>query len=244
MKKFLLPLAAVLVGATAFAEEVTVKYYGNTFRDNVLSDVELFKPTTHEVVANADGSYTLKKYLYATNNIGQYKDLTFSFTSDGAISYAGFSTNSSSLLSLSAMFGQDYYVNLVSAIDNSDLHFAAKLYYPNPGLAAYYSPAKVETLGEGSAYTYHVIISSGINGTTSISQVPGASDFVYGANAGFCLVFDMVPKSESGIADVIADEDAPAEWFNLQGVRVSGDNLAPGIYIKRQGSKAVKVLVK
>lgn len=42
MKKFLLPLATVLVGATAFAEEVTVKYYGNTFRDNVLSDVELF----------------------------------------------------------------------------------------------------------------------------------------------------------------------------------------------------------
>ena len=36
MKKFLLPIAAVLVGATAFAEEVTVKYYGNTFRDSVL----------------------------------------------------------------------------------------------------------------------------------------------------------------------------------------------------------------
>lgn len=50
---------------------------------------------------------------------------------------------------------------------------------------------------------------------------------------------------QSGIADVITDsENAPAEWFTLQGVRVSGENLAPGIYIKRQGSKTVKVLVK
>lgn len=50
--------------------------------------------------------------------------------------------------------------------------------------------------------------------------------------------------SESGIADVVADENAPVEWYSLQGVRVNGENLAPGIYIKRQGSKAVKVLVK
>lgn len=53
-----------------------------------------------------------------------------------------------------------------------------------------------------------------------------------------------MPTSESGIADVVADENAPVEWYSLQGVRVNGENLAPGIYIKRQGSKAVKVLVK
>lgn len=54
------------------------------------------------------------------------------------------------------------------------------------------------------------------------------------------------PKADqSGIADVITDsENAPVEWFNLQGIRVSGENLAPGIYVKRQGSKTVKVLVK
>ncbi len=54
------------------------------------------------------------------------------------------------------------------------------------------------------------------------------------------------PKADqSGIADIITDsENAPAEWFNLQGIRVSGENLTPGIYVKRQGSKTVKVLVK
>lgn len=57
--------------------------------------------------------------------------------------------------------------------------------------------------------------------------------------------WDMIGGGdESGIADVVADENAPVEWYSLQGVRVNGENLAPGIYIKRQGSKAVKVLVK
>lgn len=59
--------------------------------------------------------------------------------------------------------------------------------------------------------------------------------------------WDMVEggdESESGIEDVVVDENAPVEWYNLQGVRVNGENLTPGIYIKRQGSKAVKVLVR
>lgn len=38
------------------------------------------------------------------------------------------------------------------------------------------------------------------------------------------------------------DENAPVEYFNLQGVRVAEP--ANGLYIKRQGNKATKVLVK
>lgn len=49
----------------------------------------------------------------------------------------------------------------------------------------------------------------------------------------------------SGITDVTVDsENAPVEYFNLQGVKMEGDNLAPGLYIRRQGAKAQKVLVK
>lgn len=49
---------------------------------------------------------------------------------------------------------------------------------------------------------------------------------------------------QSGITDVEADSDVPAEYFNLQGMPVDGDNLAPGVYIRRQGSKVSKILVK
>lgn len=49
-------------------------------------------------------------------------------------------------------------------------------------------------------------------------------------------------KISTGIATVEADENAPVEYYNLQGVRVA--NPESGLYIRRQGSKAVKVLVK
>lgn len=40
------------------------------------------------------------------------------------------------------------------------------------------------------------------------------------------------------------DTEAPAEYYNLQGVRVDSNSLVPGIYVRRSGDKAVKVLVK
>lgn len=46
----------------------------------------------------------------------------------------------------------------------------------------------------------------------------------------------------SGVAGIEADENAPVEFFNMQGVKVSGEE--PGLYIRRQESKTTKVVVK
>ena len=51
----------------------------------------------------------------------------------------------------------------------------------------------------------------------------------------------------TGIEDITVDEaagDTEAVYYNLQGVRMNGSNLAPGFYIRRAGNKATKVLVK
>ncbi|MDO5395231.1 MAG: hypothetical protein Q4F07_04630, partial [Bacteroidales bacterium] len=51
--------------------------------------------------------------------------------------------------------------------------------------------------------------------------------------------------ASSGVDNIIADDtDAPVEYYNLQGVRVAAENLSTGIYIRRQGSKATKVLIR
>ncbi len=57
---------------------------------------------------------------------------------------------------------------------------------------------------------------------------------------------EIVGDVESaGIEGIEADgSNAPAEFFNLNGARVNGDALIPGLYIKHQGSKTSKVLVK
>lgn len=55
--------------------------------------------------------------------------------------------------------------------------------------------------------------------------------------------FSFTPSADqSAITEIAADENAPVEYFNLQGMRV--ENPANGLFIKRQGSKVSKVLVK
>ena len=52
-------------------------------------------------------------------------------------------------------------------------------------------------------------------------------------------------KAESdAITSVESDANAAVEYYNLNGVRVNGDNLSAGVYVRRQGNKVSKVLVK
>ena len=53
------------------------------------------------------------------------------------------------------------------------------------------------------------------------------------------VVFSNTP---TGIAGISSDVDAPVEYYNLNGVRVSEP--ADGIFIRRQGSKVSKVVLK
>lgn len=40
------------------------------------------------------------------------------------------------------------------------------------------------------------------------------------------------------------DTNAPAEYYNIQGVRVNANNLTPGLYIVRQGGKSTKTIIR
>lgn len=67
-----------------------------------------------------------------------------------------------------------------------------------------------------------------------------ATSSVIEGGAAFSLYTD---KNSAGIEDIVADENAPVEYYNLQGVRV-GNPAAGSVVIRRQGAKATKVLVK
>lgn len=61
------------------------------------------------------------------------------------------------------------------------------------------------------------------------------------------IIYAEDPDATTSAIDSIIvddDEDAPVEYFNIQGVRVNADRLVPGLYIVRQGSKASKIIVK
>lgn len=52
-----------------------------------------------------------------------------------------------------------------------------------------------------------------------------------------------IPNDISGVMNVTVDGIDGAEYYNLQGVKIEGD-LAPGIYIRRQGTTTTKVTIK
>lgn len=66
---------------------------------------------------------------------------------------------------------------------------------------------------------------------------------VAGGRVDIATVKVTFEKASEGVADIEFEENAPAEYYNLQGVRMNGE-LTPGLYIRRQGNKATKVIVK
>ena len=63
---------------------------------------------------------------------------------------------------------------------------------------------------------------------------------------GHVAYHDIAVKiAKVGVDDVAVDtNDSAIEYYNLQGVRVDADNLTPGVYVRRQGNRAVKVIIK
>lgn len=73
--------------------------------------------------------------------------------------------------------------------------------------------------------------------------LPGESKATTPAKADSFITVE--PGNQTGADDVwVEDFVAAPEFYNLQGIRVSADNLTPGIYIRRQGNKSEKVRVR
>ncbi len=56
--------------------------------------------------------------------------------------------------------------------------------------------------------------------------------------------FNVEIANVVGVENIYDDNNAPIEYFNLQGVSVDADNLTPGVYVRRQGTKATKVVIR
>lgn len=59
----------------------------------------------------------------------------------------------------------------------------------------------------------------------------------------------LIDETTTGVEDVMtpdaeADASATAVYYNLNGVRIEADRLVPGIYIRRQGTTATKIIIR
>ncbi len=100
----------------------------------------------------------------------------------------------------------------------------------------------------GTALAANTSVTNGLVGTNTYSILK----FDVKSNVKYALLVDgsklslwgyyFTADGSSAITDITVDENAPVEYFNLQGIRV--DNPENGLYIKRQGNNVTKVLVK
>lgn len=55
---------------------------------------------------------------------------------------------------------------------------------------------------------------------------------------------ELVIDNTVGVEDINIDAQSEVEYFNLQGISVKAENLTPGVYVRRQGGVATKVIIK
>lgn len=92
------------------------------------------------------------------------------------------------------------------------------------------------TMPTGESVNYMVGFASSVNEDGSVN--------IYQFNPGIRLAKYTLAADFSGINNVIADadENAPVEYYNLQGVKV--EKPENGIFIKKQGAKATKIVAE
>ena len=90
--------------------------------------------------------------------------------------------------------------------------------------------------------TLNIIFNDGTNQTVDITGVTESTFYSLNSTSGKSITASTVDTAvETGVEDVMVENNEAVEYFNLQGVKVM--NPEKGIYIKRQGSKATKVIL-
>ena len=94
-------------------------------------------------------------------------------------------------------------------------------------------PGTDEGLGKVSSTT--------CSAPVDVRVVDSATARIYVYSPGNGLACYRLTDTSSGVSDITADggADAPAEYYNLQGMRISAPT-APGVYLERRGTRTLK----
>lgn len=135
-----------------------------------------------------------------------------------------------------------------ATITVSGVHAESELYYKFTAAPAETAPeAAPRKVVDHTGYTKAVRNADGTH-TIAVSEAGTLELYAYhpatdtkGDVKTIAITKDGTTAIDSIGTDVAEGE---AEYFNLQGVKVDRENAAPGLYIRRQGSKVAKVIVK
>lgn len=147
-------------------------------------------------------------------------------------------------------WGYPYQIKEISKITNSGIKYRRYRADTSPNMVGLYFPNTteeyeyVEGIGDPS-YFMLMPYGGGMPATGSFGfpeltyVTEGDDNRVIFEAAGGSKLWEM-----AGVESVVADREPGAEqWFNLQGVAISQPH-APGLYIRRVGSKSEKIILR
>lgn len=185
----------------------------------------------------ADDAEHAPKFIVRHRSLGGYR-----LSADGESSLEkitlpdgstlGFGAASTSNFSAFTVGGESYVVGNQPDPNNNNTrthYWEVKKVSTGETVAAWAKP-----VAEG--FNYMVGFASSVNEDGSVN--------IYQFNPGIRLAKYTLAADFSGINNVIADadENAPVEYYNLQGVKV--EKPENGIFIKKQGAKATKIVAE
>ena len=109
----------------------------------------------------------------------------------------------------------------------------------NNTVVASHKEASTSTIGNKNSYNTSLSVEKISETKANIYQLHPAD--TEGKGAFVAKYTFTVPDTETAIESVAVDANAPVEYYNLQGVKVA--NPENGLFIKKQGNKAVKVIL-
>lgn len=142
--------------------------------------------------------------------------------------------------------GLDYNQGRMAVRSRSDYSMTENPYGPNLSLAEYMANPELPR-GRYNPDNKTVVFDKEGLCIKFIDRAPGWYYANLDGTTKIVLPSDIVvtPNPDvSSVAGIESDDDAPAEYFTIDGIKVDADNLGNGVYLVRKGSKVSKVFVK
>ena len=205
----------------------------------VTSATEFTFNTVSDIIISGENAYAAGSSIKVDNIIENDVEKEVKTHNVFVASVSALDLNNFDMKSQSVMDGDYFYKTNGAAITANGTIYMPTLAYWSFGVDG---QVYNEFAGEGVTYTY----SNGqftktdfkaVSISVAVSSI--AMSNISETGATFRLYND---PDAAGVDDIVVDENAPAEYFNLQGVRVA--NPENGLYIVRQGNKVTKQIIR
>ena len=181
-----------------------------------------------------DGSYF---------TLDEYKSLTLVANENGYIDVAVACEPTSTLVYDIPIW---YYTIGDYTYEAEEVYWSTNGFSFNVKNLAEYDPSTYKAKEEGIATCYGTPIFPFVVRKAASTLAEEESNLTIQQFGGSKASFQVKIQVNDGVSGVegvaVENEDAPVEYYNLQGQRVNGD-LTPGIYIRRQGTTVTKVRI-